>query len=214
MELNNQIGLIDWEPNAPVHTAWDIGVRDSTVILMFQCINRQVNIIDMYQASDVGLEHYVNVLQCKPYTWGKHIAPHDIQVREFTSGGLTRIEKAARLGIKFIVAPDMSIYDGIESVRTTLSRIYIDTNKCRLLIAALKNYRKEYDAGLKVYKQKPLHDHNSHIADALRYLCIALPKIQNNQSGDEIDKRYNEAVYGIKQNLPGIFQDNNNNERW
>jgi len=208
MELNNQVGHIDWEPSFPVHSAWDLGVRDATSILMFQCIGRQVNIIDMYQNSDVGMEHYINVLQAKPYTWGKHIAPHDIQVREFTSGGLSRFEKAAQLGIKFTVAPDMSIIDGIESVRTTLPRIYVDNVKCKILIASLRNYRKQYDSGTKTYKPRPLHDSNSHVADALRYLCTTLPKVQNVSDPVALDKRYQEALYGSDNiGVPRIFSD-------
>lgn len=66
-------------------------------------------------------EHYVKVLEQKPYTYGKHIAPHDIKVQEFGSG-LTRIEKARQLGIRFTIAPDLSIEDGIEAVRSTLNK--------------------------------------------------------------------------------------------
>lgn len=206
MELNNQIGHVDWEPSFPVHTAWDIGMRDSTAILMFQVIGRQVNIIDMYQNSDVGLEHYINVLQAKQYTWGKHFGPHDLGVREFTSGGLSRIEKASQLGIKFLLAPNMSIIDGIESVRTTLPRMYIDESKCKPLIAALRNYRKEYDSAKKVYKNHPLHDSNSHMADALRYLCLSLPRTKDNKSGGHT-ANYMEAMYGQNSNLPPAFRD-------
>jgi intein/homing endonuclease len=189
MELNNQVGLVDWEPNYPVHSAWDIGVRDSTAILMFQVIGRQVNIIDMYQKSDVGLEHYINVLQNKPYTWGKHIAPHDIAVREFTSGGLSRFEKAAQLGIKFIIAPNISIMDGIESVRTTLPRVYVDNNRCKTLVAALRNYRKQYDAATKTYKPQPLHDENSHIcftSDTLVLTHTGMRQIIDLDDGDKV----------------------------
>lgn len=207
MELNNQIGPVDWEPNYPVHTAWDLGVRDSTCIIFFQVIGRRVQIIDLYQKSDVGLEHYIHYLQSLPYTYGRHIAPHDIEVREFTSGGITRKQKAAQLGIKFIVAPKLSIIDGIESVRTTLSRIHIDNVKCKLLVKALRNYRKEYNTATKTYKDKPLHDHHSHIMDALRYLCIALPKIQTTSDPEALERRYQEAMYGNDQsNMPNIFR--------
>ena len=208
MELNNQVGVVDWEPNFPVHSSWDLGMRDATSILMFQVIGRSVNIIDMYQNSDVGLEHYINVLQAKQYTWGKHIAPHDIQVRDFSSGGLSRFDKASQLGFRFTLAPNLSIIDGIESVRTTLPRIYIDNTKCKLLVAALRNYRKEYDSARKVYKNQPLHDHNSHIADSLRYLCTSLPKTKDGLSAAELDRRYEEARYGTSNsNMPNIFRD-------
>jgi len=206
MELNNQIGFVDWEPNYPVHSAWDLGMSDMTSILLFQVIGRQVNIIDMYQNSDVGLEHYINVLQAREYTWGKHIAPHDIQVRDYSSGGLSRFDKASQLGFKFTVAPKMSIIDGIESVRTTLPRIYINQNNCKPLIMALRNYRKEYDPARKAYNNKPFHDNNSHVADALRYLCTALPKTYPGTTAQELDKRYEEAVYGGKPQT-GFFRD-------
>jgi len=206
MELNHQIGTVDWEPDFPVHSAWDLGMRDSTVILMFQQIGNSIHIIDMYENSGVGLEHYINVLQAKQYSWGKHFAPHDIAVREFTSGGLTRLEKAARLGIKFIVAPNISIIDGIESVRTTLPRIHIDEVKCKKLISAIRDYRKEYDTKLKVYKNHPLHDNNSHACDALRYLCLSLPKLRNTADPVALEKRYNEARYGSNSNLPPMFR--------
>jgi phage terminase large subunit len=204
MELNSQIGKVDWEPNYPVNSSWDLGLRDQTCILLFQLVGRQINIIDMYQNSDVGLEHYINYLQTKPYTWGKHIAPHDIKVREFTSGGISRIDKAAQLGFRFMVAPNLTIIDGIESVRTALPRIYIDNQKCRPLIEALRNYRKEFDPATKMYRQKPLHDMNSHVADALRMMCTYLPKLHTtNSSPEELDRRYREAMFGEK--FPGIF---------
>lgn len=208
MELNGQVTRVAWEPDYPVHTAWDLGMRDSTSILMFQVIDRRVNIIDMYQNENVGLEHYINYLQNKEYTWGKHIAPHDIEVREYTSGGLTRREKATRLGIDFVVAKKMELMDGIESVRTTLPRIYIDDQLCKILIAGLRNYRKEYNAELGVYKNTPLHDKNSHVMDALRYMCTSLPLINTLESTPEdLEKRYRDAMYGGTQShLPSVFR--------
>lgn len=207
MENNHQLGNIPWEPNFPVHSSWDLGMRDQSVILMFQLIANSINIIDMYVNSDVGMEHYINVLQSKPYTWGKHIGPHDLKVRDYSSGGLSRFDKASQLGIRFTLAPDMSIIDGIESVRTTLPRIYIDNVKCRQLIAALRNYRKEYDTARKVYKNQPLHDYNSHYCDSLRYLCVTLPKIRLGASPEELDRRYQEAMQGPNSSMPRFFQD-------
>ncbi len=69
-------------------------MRDLTVILVIQIIDRRINIIDMYSNSDVGLEHYIHWLQTKPYKWSFHVAPHDIRNRDYSSGGITRLEKA------------------------------------------------------------------------------------------------------------------------
>jgi phage terminase large subunit len=206
MRMNSQIGIVPYETGFKVHTAWDIGVRDSTCILFFQTIGQTVRIIDCYEKNKEGLEHYAKFLESKPYLYGRHIAPHDIAVMEFGSG-MTRIEMARHLGIKFVTAPDVSVMDGIESVRSAMSKIWIDEKRCAPLIKAIENYRQEYDAKRKIYKQNPLHDWSSHYADAMRYLCISLPKTRDSLSAQDLDRRYKDALYGPQAGLPSVFRD-------
>lgn len=205
MRVKGQIGQVPFEAGFKVHTAWDIGVRDSTTILLYQVIGQTVRIFDCYENSKEGLEHYIGILEAKKYSYGKHIAPHDIKVKEWGSG-MTRIEKARQLGLNFTTASDLSILDGIESVRSALSKIWIDQVACKPLIKALENYRQEFDVRHKVYKSHPLHDWSSHFADCMRYLCISLPKTRDGASPEEIDRRYREAIYGDQSNLPSVFR--------
>ncbi len=204
MRLKGQIGQVPHEEGFKVHTVWDIGVRDSTTILFFETVGQTVRIIDCYENSKQGLEHYIKVIQGKDYIYGKHIAPHDIRVMEFGTG-MTRVEKAKQLGINFTIAPDISIYDGIEAVRSCLSKVWIDEVKCAPFIKALENYRQEYDMKKKVYKTQPLHDWSSHYADTMRYLAISLPKTRDGLSAEELDKRYREAMYGTRHS--GFFRE-------
>jgi phage terminase large subunit len=206
MRLKGQIGVVPWESGFKVHTSWDLGVRDATSIIFFQTIGQVVRIIDCYENNKQGLEHYVSVLKQKPYVYGKHIAPHDIRVKEWGSG-MTRIEKAKQLGITFTIAPDVSIEDGIESVRSAFSKIWIDEQNAKQLLKSLESYRQEYDAKKKVYKAHPLHDWSSNFADAMRYLAISLPKTRDGLSAEELDKRYVEAVYGTNSKIPAVFRD-------
>jgi len=206
MRLKSQIGNVPWEPGFKVNTSFDIGVRDSTAIIFFQVIGQTIRVIDCYEKNKEGLEHYAQVLQSKPYVYGKHIAPHDIRVQEFGSG-ITRLEKARQLGIRFTVADDVSIVDGIECVRSNLSKMWIDEKACAPLLKAVENYRQEYDVKKRIYKNHPLHDWSSHFSDALRYLCISLPKTRDGLSAEDLDKRYTEAVYGTQGSLPAVFRD-------
>ena len=205
MKLRGQIGQVPWEVGFKVHTAWDLGVRDSTVIIFFQTIGQTVRVIDYYENSKQGLEFYAKILESKQYSYGRHFAPHDIKVREFTSG-MARIEKAKQLGINFTVAPDLSIMDGIEAVRSSFSKIWIDEVQCKDLVRALEGYRQEFDVKHRVYKSSPLHNNDSHAADAFRYLCLSLPKTRDGASPEDLDKRYNEAIYG-GQKPGGFFSD-------
>jgi len=212
MNLNGQITSVMWQSEFPVSTAWDIGVRDSTCIIWFQRIGRNIHIIDCYENSKEGLEHYIKIIQNKPYIYDKHWAPHDIAVKEFGSG-LTRLEKARQLGLRFETReagtrsglPHISIEDGIEACRSTFSRLYIDEKRCSELIKALSNYRQEYDEKHKVYKNRPLHDKNSHFADAFRYLVLSLSRTRDSQTNaEELERRYLQTVHGQSE-LPGFF---------
>lgn len=209
MELNSQITNVPWDNAHLVHTAWDIGMRDTTVIIFYQYIGNAIYIIDLYFNKDVGLEHYIHLVKDKPYQYGYHIAPHDIRVREFTAGGVSRLEKAMTLGIEFVIAPNISISDGIETVRTTLPRMYIDQVRCKRLVSAIRDYRKIYNAKTRTYDSKPLHDDNSNYCDALRYLCLYLPQTREGISSTDLDRRYQKAVYGDSFNLPHMFRDDN-----
>ena len=206
LRLKTQITSVIYEPAFPVHTAWDLGVRDSTTIIFFQIVGQEIHIIDCYENSKVGLEHYVKVVKNKDYIYAKHIAPHDIKVKEWGSG-ITRIEKARELGIKFILSNNCSIEDGIEAVRSKFPKMWFDQTNCRPLLKALENYRQEYDIKNKIYKTTPLHDWSSHFADAMRYLCVSLPKTRDGLSAEELDKRFHDTVYGTNSNLPPIFRD-------
>lgn len=206
LRLKGQIGTVPWEPSFPVHTAWDLGVRDSTVIIFYQVIGATIHIIDVYENQKVGLEHYIQVLKQKDYTYGRHMAPHDLKVMEFGSG-LTRLEKARQLGVNFTIAPNIPIQDGIEAVRSNLPKMWIDDRNCSQLIKALENYRQEYDIRRKVYKSQPLHDWSSHHADAMRYLCVSLSKTAPSTTPEELERRYQQAVYGPNNNMPSVFRD-------
>jgi hypothetical protein len=58
-----------------------------------------------------------------------------------------------------------------------------------------------------VYKDNPLHDKYSHAADAMRYMCISLPKTRDGLSAEDLDRMRNEAAYGGQSNLPAFFRD-------
>jgi len=195
MRLNNQIGIVPYEVGFKVHTVWDLGFRDSTSIIFMQQIGQTIRIIDYYENAKQGLEHYIAVLNQKDYIYGRHIAPFDIKVHEFTSG-VSRIEKARQLGINFTLAGDLAVEDGIEAVRSVLGKCWIDENKCKKLIACLENYRQEWDTKHRIYKSQPLHDWSSHGADAFRYLAISLPKTRDGMTEQDLKKMEHEVRYG------------------
>lgn len=161
------------DPAILVHTWWDLGIGDSTAVLFLQNDGINWRLIDSYQASGEGLSHYVNVLQerAKEYTYGDHYAPHDIEVRELGSGK-SRLEIAESLGIKFRVAPNLPIDDGINAARLRFSSLWIDEEKNQEFLHCISLYRKDWDDKKGEFRSKPYHDFTSHYADALRYWAV------------------------------------------
>ena len=167
-----RITRVPYEPTLPVDTDWDIGVGDATAIWFTQSLKSgEIRAIDYYEASGEGLPHYAALLKSKPYSYGEHWAPHDIEVREFTSGR-SRIETAASLGIRFRVQPKHAIEDGIHAGRLIFPKVWFDADKCKAGIEALQHYRRDYNSRLNEFKATPVHDWASHGADAWRGLAV------------------------------------------
>ena len=147
-------------------------------IWFIQFLGNEVRLIDYYEASGVGLDHYAKVLKDKPYVYGQHILPHDVEVRELGTGK-SRFEILISLGLTPTVCPKLTVEDGIQAVRSMLNRCYFDRLKCDRAIEALKQYRSGWDEKNKAFKIRPLHDWTSHAADAFRYLAVGFkPKKQ------------------------------------
>ena len=210
LKLRGQIGHIPWEPGLLTYTACDIGVNDATTIIFFNVVGdgSVIRIIDCYSNNNLGLDHYAKILQDKPYKYGKHFAPHDIKVREWGGGAVTRYEKARQLGLDFTLVDQVGVIDGIENVWTHFNKFWIDAEKCRSLINALENYRKEWDEMKQMYLPKPVKSWANHYADALRYLCMSLHKTKRGMSPEEFDRKKAQALYGSPmQDLPRFFRD-------
>jgi phage terminase large subunit len=171
LEKSNRITEVPYDDNLKTETWWDLGLKDSTAIWFVQRLQSQLRVIDYYENSGEGLDFYADVLDSKPYKYDRHIAPHDIKVRELGAYGKSRLETALELGISFDIAPKLSIEDGIEMVRKTLPQCYFDKNKTYQGTEALKAYQKKWDERNQCFKNRPTHNFASHPSDAFRTGC-------------------------------------------
>lgn len=170
-DREGRIGKVEYDPAHPVHTAWDLGIGDSTAIWMFQVIGREVRAIDYLEASGQSLKWYADRLEERGYRWGQHFLPHDANVSELGTGK-RRIDLLNEYGITGWVLPRTSVDDGIQAARALLPRCWFDLDKCERGIDALRSYRRDWDEKLQNYRDRPLHDWSSHAADAFRYLAL------------------------------------------
>lgn len=176
-EASGRVGVVDMDPALPVHTAWDLGVGDSTAIWFFQIAPNGVRVIDYYENHSQGLPHYVSVLQSRGYQYGHDFVPHDAKARELGTGR-TRVEVLLGLNRKPRLVPMHTVEDGINAVRASFAQFHFDAVKCAAGIEALRQYRADYDEKRAVFANKPLHDWTSHAADAFRYLALGWKELK------------------------------------
>ncbi len=170
-ERDKRMTQVDIDPDLPVHSAWDLGMDDSTAIWAFQINGPELHIVDYYEASGHGAEHYASWLNQQKYR-GIDWVPHDARVREWGSGR-SRLETLRMLGRKPRIVPEHSLMDGINAGRLTIPQARFDAARCARGIECLRSYQAEWDENLRTYKRTPKHDFASHAADAWRYLSLA-----------------------------------------
>lgn len=185
-ENEGRVGDFPYDPSLPVLTAWDIGVDDYTAIWFFQENGEKVRAIDYFEASGEGAEEIVRQAlpelvppderdmgkRERPYRYGKHFLPHDVKVREWGAGARSRLQTLQTLGVKPInVGVATNPGDRVNAVRRLLPFCHFNKATTSLGVRRLRNYRRRFNQSMEVYSG-PLHDDNSHGADALGEFAV------------------------------------------
>jgi len=190
---------VPWIKSLEVDTWWDIGMHDSTAIWFTQTLGTEIHFIDYYEAHGEGLQHYADVLRTKPYMYGYHTGPWDLQVRELGSG-TSRLQTARKLGINFTVLKQSAFQDGIEASRAIFPRCWFDKTKCERGIDCLNSYCKEFDDDRQEYKNKPKTPNwPNHGSDAFRYMAVG----HNMKRPDLARKRKKTKTYSKTNTVSG-----------
>lgn len=180
-ESEGRIGAFPHVEGYPVHSISDIGMDDVNSVWLFQVLPSRVRTIGYFEESGTGMDGMLRELEERKkkhgYVYGTHHMPHDIRVREWTRGGLTRIQimldecRKRDLG-RVDKVERATIEDRIQGTRRMLAKVEFDEASCSVGIKCMKNYRKDWDEDLGVWKDKPRHDWASHGADSLGGLSL------------------------------------------
>lgn len=165
-------------PDLPVFTFWDLGISDLCTLWFVSFSEDKIFLLNYYENSRHGLEHYVDYLQNYKdrhgIIYGGHFGPHDTAVQSFSTGE-TRVVRARRLGVNFTVVPKPKRkIDSIEIIRGMFSMFIFNSHGCRLGLDALSQYKsKTDDDGA---EGGPVHDWASHGADSFLLIGQAYSK--------------------------------------
>ena len=185
LRSNGRVKEVEYEPEYPLYTAWDLGISDTTVGILFQECGRDVIIHDSWSTTGVGAD----VVAKKIGDWEreynnnitKNFLPHDAGRRDIGSGK-TYTEQLAQAGVFrqsiHVLPVCSSVWNGIRHWRQLFPRLWVhprnnnayvgvDGISLPSLLSSLQNYKKSEKSGM------PQHDTYSHAADAFRYIAEA-----------------------------------------
>jgi hypothetical protein len=172
-----------YNPDQSVHVAADVGLRDSTAWWFWQPRPDGIAVIDYYEAAGKYVDHYLEMLHNKPYTYSEIWLPFDAKAKTLA----TRRSTAEQIRIPSSVLPDrfdggfvypvrftpkLSKQHGIDASRSMLPNCYFDLNNCEPGIDALRSYRRSWNEASSSFSDEPYHDWSSNGADAFRYLSL------------------------------------------
>ena len=160
-----------YDPDLPVQCAADLGYTDSTAFWFWQEAPDGLRIIDYYQAQGEPLNHYIDMLESKPYNYERVWLPHDARAKTLQTGRST-VEQILETGLPCSITPNLKVLDGINAVRKILPDCHFDLATTHEGVEALRAYKREFNELTKSFRDKPLHNWASDGSDAFRYLAI------------------------------------------
>jgi hypothetical protein len=190
---------VPFDPALQVTVGFDLGIADSTAIWFAQ-LHRggEIRVIDYAEYQNTGFIDILNEIRQRPYNIDRWIGPHDLRVREYSTGQ-SRLDAAADVGVSFDIAPKLPVIDGIEAVRRAMPRMWFDSEKCKQGLICLQQYRSEFDEKRRVLSRNPVHDWTSHAADAMRYLITGT-------DGGQQRMQFDPPVFNINRTTEGRYR--------
>lgn len=176
-ESQSRIGSFPVIASHPVHTWWDLGFADCTSIWLVQTIGSEFRFVGFIQNRLTKLQTYINEINRMGYMLGKHYLPHDARHQHVNAERTTEEIVGNAFGRNnVIVMPPRQSRADFSAARTIFAQSVFDAKACHEGLHALRRYRYEYDAETKRWSRNPLHDENSHAADAFCYVAMTAQK--------------------------------------
>lgn len=211
LKINKRLRKIELEHAYPFYVASDIGVGDSTAMILFQICGRDILLHRFFVTNGEGADCVVRAVR----KWERELkiditktfVPFDAARRDIGSGKpyTTFLENAGMSSKEYQILPRCeSRWNGIRLARSSFNSIWIheqcqdrfvgaDGDSLPSLVESLENYKRAKNG-------EPDHCIFSHAADAFRYIFEAIDNNYVSASGLSSVKRFQPS----RQNAKGV----------
>ena len=155
------------DTRSPLYAASDLGVDDTCATVFFQYIDNRIYVVGEYLNTGQSIYHYTAVMMDRGVDlWA---LPHDANARDVSTANkvVTAIRQAGFYNYK-VLKRTKDLWQNISLLRTMMP--FITFGNVEMTTKAMMAYRKVWSPQTGQYLEKPLHDDNSHVADAMRYM--------------------------------------------
>lgn len=193
-----RVTKVSHDPSRPVHTLWDIGATENTIVWYFQIIGDRYKFIDIdvikndkdeISGIDLTFKERVPHMNAKPYKYGYHYLPHDGRNKTDLRNKTTAQEDLIKLGLNgsVVVVPRIQQkWLAIDKTRQIFDLLDFDADRCSPALDSLAMYRRKQDPfDDSKFTDEIEHDWTSHIADSLMQLATALIYNYLGEEGNE-----------------------------
>lgn len=183
-EAAGRITTVPYDRQRPVDTYWDLGF-DTTSIWFVQPQAYEFRVIDYHQDRMKDVDHYLQVLQRKGYTYGTCVLPWDAGDRGNIGRSVESVVRAKGFKAR-VMEQTKSVVNDLNAVRMIFKQLYFDADRCEAGLNGLRNYRWGPLPISGAEKREPLHDWASHPADALRTMAMHIRAPKAVQKREEV----------------------------
>lgn len=167
---HDRIGTFVVDPKYPVNTFWDLGRNDFNVIWLTQDVGNQTIFVGYYENSGEYIGHYINWLNDwkaeNGIQFGRHYLPHDGDRQSlWLEGGTMDVMDKLNFHPEIVERTKNKI-ESINTARRKFQMCCFDEKNCKQGIKRLKHFRKEWNERMGNWKNQPMHNDDSHAADA------------------------------------------------
>ena len=181
-EADGRIGYVPYDTKLKVDTYWDLGIIDYTAIWFVQETEKSINFIDFFIANNKAIDFYIHTLKRLPYSYGRHILPHDVNRRQVATL-TTQLFQMNEIAARYAFPPfDVGVATPrevlIEKARELLKTCRFDAKKCRWGL----EYLNDFNA-----RQRKSHSNSSIAIDTADAFCYAAAGARPNRKEYDLD---------------------------
>jgi len=173
-EQEGRIKEIALDPNLPLDVVADLGYTDDTVLTFFQKGPGGILVHEIHSNNEMDWDYYLDEMDSRDVR--DVYLPHDARAKNLQTGR-SIMEQTLKRGYRPRLVPDHKLRDGVAATRKLLPFMYWNRSLTSGGIEAMKSYRREWDDKLGCYRDRPVHDWSSHVADCIRYLAMVFTNL-------------------------------------